>query len=74
MIYLDYAANTPVDKRVLKAYNDATIKYIANPNSSHSGGKSAKNKIDNCSKFIANYLIAIKKTSYILVDLLNQTI
>lgn len=55
MIYLDYAANTPVDKRVLKAYNDATIKYIANPNSSHSGGKSAKNKIDNCSKFIANY-------------------
>ena len=33
MIYLDYAANTPVDKRVLKNYNDITLKYFGNPNS-----------------------------------------
>ena len=31
-IYLDYAANTPVDKNVLEVFNDATIKYFGNPN------------------------------------------
>ena len=35
MIYLDYAANTPVDKEVLNNYMEITNKYIANPNSSH---------------------------------------
>ena len=33
MIYLDYAANTPVDKRVLEKYNEITLKYFGNPNS-----------------------------------------
>ena len=27
MIYLDYAANTPVDKRVLDKFNEITLKY-----------------------------------------------
>ena len=35
MIYLDYAANTPVDEEVLEYYFDVSIKYYANPNSSH---------------------------------------
>ena len=55
MIYLDYAANTPVDEEVLKSYDEAAIKYIANPNSSHKLGKLAQDKIDECSKFIADY-------------------
>ena len=55
MIYLDYAANTPVDKEVLKVFNDATRKYIANPNSNHLLGKQAKEKIDETSKSIAKY-------------------
>lgn len=53
MIYLDYAANTPVDKRVLKVFNDATTTYTANPNSSHPLGQIAKLKIDESSEEIA---------------------
>ena len=55
MIYLDYAANSPVDKDVLKAFVDATTKYIANPNSSHPLGIKAKDAIDECTKEIAGY-------------------
>ena len=35
MIYLDSAANAKVLKEVLDSYNEASIKYFANPNSSH---------------------------------------
>lgn len=56
MIYLDYAANTPVEKDVLKEFVSATTKFIANPNSSHPLGLEAKKKIDDCSLSIANYL------------------
>lgn len=45
-IYLDYAANTPVDKEVLKTFDEATIKYFGNPNSTHSLGVLAKEQID----------------------------
>ena len=55
MIYLDYAANTPVDKEVLKVFVDATKRYIANPNSSHPLGKEAKNEIDKVSEQIGKY-------------------
>lgn len=34
-IYLYYAANTPVDLEILKTFNETTIKYFANPNSTH---------------------------------------
>lgn len=46
MIYLDYAANTPVDKEVLNKFNEATIQYFGNPNSTHSLGVIAKEQID----------------------------
>lgn len=55
MIYLDYAANTPVEKDVLKEYVNATTKYIANPNSSHPLGIEAKKIIDDSSNVIASY-------------------
>ena len=55
MIYLDYAANTPVDDRVLDAFVKATRKYIANPNSNHYLGRLAKEEIDKSSKFIGDY-------------------
>ena len=35
MIYLDYAANCPVDKKVLEDFNLNSILYYANPNSTH---------------------------------------
>ena len=62
MIYLDYAANTPVDEEVLNTYIDATRKYIANPNSSHPLGKLAKAKIDECSNNIASYFNCDKES------------
>ena len=55
MVYLDYAANTPVDEEVLGVFVKATKKYIANPNSSHPLGKLAKKQIDNASKKVADY-------------------
>ena len=55
MLYLDYAANTPVDEEVLDTFINATRKYIANPNSSHPLGKLAKEEIDKSSKIIGDY-------------------
>ena len=56
MIYLDYAASTPVKKEVLDTFYDASIKYFANPNSSHKLGREAKNIIDECTQNIASNL------------------
>ena len=55
MIYLDYAANSPVEESVLDSFCEATRKYIANPNSSHKAGVMAKEAIDRCSSNIAKY-------------------
>ena len=55
MIYLDYAANTPVDDKVIDAFVLATKKYIANPNSSHKVGIEARKKIEECSDYLAKY-------------------
>ena len=56
MIYLDYAAATPVDKEVLSRYIEVTNKYFANPNSSHQLGQNANNLIIESTKKIASYL------------------
>lgn len=53
MVYLDYAANCPVDKQVLEDFNLNNILYYANPNSSHKLGFEAKMKIDEVSEYIA---------------------
>lgn len=42
MIYLDYAATTPVDKRVLNTFNKVCLEYPGNPNSLHKLGMEAK--------------------------------
>ena len=62
MIYLDYAANTPVDEEVLEEFMLATRKYIANPNSSHPLGKLAKDEIDKVSEKLANYFHTNKES------------
>ena len=62
MIYLDYAANTPVDKKVLDKYNKVTLKLFGNPNSTHNAGKVAKKEIDKASEEIAGYFNASKES------------
>lgn len=56
MVYLDYAANTPVEKEVLDLYYDVTSKYYANPNSNHKLGKEANHFIEEATKNIAENL------------------
>ena len=51
-IYLDYAANTPVDPEVLKTFNETTIKYFANPNSTHKLGIEVNKKIEKTTQNI----------------------
>lgn len=56
MIYLDYAASTPVEEEVLDIFYNVTKKYYANPNSSHKLGREAKKIIDECTSSIATNL------------------
>ena len=56
MVYLDYAANAPVDKKVLDVFYDANLKFYANPNATHKLGKEAKEVIDKATEHIAKIL------------------
>ena len=56
MIYLDYAAGTPVNDEVLETYNKLTKEYYANPNSTHKLGKKSKELINEYTKDIASKL------------------
>lgn len=62
MIYLDYAANTPVSDEVLETFVTATKKYTANPNSSHKAGLLAREQIDLSSTHIAKYFNCPKES------------
>ena len=53
-LYLDYAANTPVDEEVLKTFNNATLKYFANPNVTHGLGVEVNEKIIKTTDKIIN--------------------
>ena len=55
-LYFDYAANTPVDEEVLHTFNETTLKYFANPNSTHSLGKQAYLKIEETTNSIIQML------------------
>ena len=46
MIYLDYAADTPPDARVLLVYTQTAQECFANPNSAHAMGFSAREAVD----------------------------
>ena len=56
MLYLDYAANTPVDPKVLESFTKLSTEYIANPNAAHTLGKEAKDKLDDYTAEIASLL------------------
>jgi len=56
LIYLDYAANTPVDSEVLKCFCEAAEDFPGNPNSQHSAGRAAKDKMLQITESIADLL------------------
>lgn len=58
MVYLDYAASTPVEKEVLDTFYNATKNYYANPNSNHKLGLDTKKLISDATINIASYFNA----------------
>lgn len=56
MIYLDYSATTPVDKRVLDAFNKICLDYPGNSNSLHTLGIKSKELEDYATSEIAKML------------------
>jgi cysteine desulfurase len=56
MIYLDYAANTPVREEVLHTFAEVARAFIANPNSSHALGREAAQKLNEYTEQIKQIL------------------
>ena len=67
MVYLDYAAATPVLPEVLDSYNKVTEDFFGNPESLHSYGAKSRELLENANNQIAELLNIDKKFSkYIL--------
>lgn len=64
MIYLDYAANTPPDVRVLEAFVEAERAFPGNPNSLHPEGRRAKAAQESALAAMAA-LLGVKPTELI---------
>ena len=64
MVYLDYSATTPVDKRVLDTFSKVCMDFPGNPNSLHKLGVEAKKLCDEATNQIAN-LLDVKKDEII---------
>jgi len=55
-IYLDYAASTPIDKKVLEAMMPYLRRYYGNPSSTHSFGQKARVAIEQAREQAAGFL------------------
>ena len=64
MIYLDYSATTPVDKRVLESFNKASLEFVGNANSLHKLGVRTKQLEESATKQIAD-IIGVKENEII---------
>ena len=64
MVYLDYSATTPVDKRVLESFEKTSVDYFANPNSLHRLGTESNRLIEASTNQIAE-LLNVKPTEII---------
>lgn len=53
MIYLDYAATTPMREEAIEVYSQAAKNYIGNPSSIHDFGTSASNIVDKARSGLA---------------------
>lgn len=61
MIYLDYAATTPVSENALHVFNEVSKSVYGNANSLHDIGSAAKDLLDYCKEEIAALLGARAK-------------
>ena len=57
-VYLDNAATTPLDPKVLEAMLPYLTEHFGNPSSTHSFGRKTKNAIEIARKKVADYLNA----------------
>ena len=67
MIYMDYAANTPVSEEVLESYVETIRKYPANPNSAHEMGRAAHHRLLEATSHIAK-LMGVAPSEIILTS------
>jgi len=67
MIYLDYAANTPVNEEVLTAFCKAARQYQGNANSKHAEGLAAKAEMERITISVAN-LLGVKPAEIIFTS------
>ena len=58
-IYLDYAATTPIDKRIANRMRDFELEFFGNPSSVHREGQNARAKIDTARASIAKFFNAV---------------
>ncbi|MFA5603298.1 MAG: cysteine desulfurase family protein [Bacilli bacterium] len=56
MIYLDYSATTPVNKKVLETYVKTCEDFVGNPNSIHRLGVESNHLIEKATEQIANIM------------------
>ncbi len=56
MIYLDYAATTPMSERAVEAYRQAATRFYGNSNSLHDAGSNASALLESSRKLIAREL------------------
>jgi cysteine desulfurase len=56
-VYLDHAATTPVDKRVLTAMEPYFLDHAANPHASHQHGRAARKAVEQARASIADILV-----------------
>ena len=67
MVYLDYSATTPIDKRVLESFDRTSLEYIGNPNSMHKEGVKSKKLMDAAVTQVAN-LLKVKEDEVIFTS------
>jgi len=56
MIYLDYAATTPMSEAAIDAYSQAAERFFANSNSLHDDGSNASGALDSSRRLLASIL------------------
>lgn len=67
MVYLDYSATTPVDRRVLESFERTSLEYIGNPNSIHLEGVKARKLMDAAVSQVAD-LMEVKESEVIFTS------